>query len=130
MVKPANANSAASAEQTAKAAAYAPKLHIASCKMRRIQAVEAIAETKATIARTEAAFKAAATRRATKREDIKEPPIVVTDMKATKEVADVRKRVAAAKAQCQIELLFFPLHYFHSFRDGLGVKKSNFFFYK
>ena len=27
-------------------------------------------------------------------------------------------------AQCQIELLFFPLHYFHSFRDGLGVKKS------
>jgi hypothetical protein len=33
-------------------------------------------------------------------------------------------------AQCQIELLFFPLHYFHSFRDGLGVKKSNFFFYK
>ena len=33
-------------------------------------------------------------------------------------------------SQCQIELLFFPLHYFHSFRDGLGVKKSNFFFYK
>ena len=33
-------------------------------------------------------------------------------------------------AQCQIELLFFPLHYFHSFRAGLGVKKSNFFFYK
>ena len=27
-------------------------------------------------------------------------------------------------AQCQIGLLFFPLHYFHSFRDGLGVKKS------
>ena len=30
-------------------------------------------------------------------------------------------------SQCQIGLLFFPLHYFHSFRDGLGVKKSNFF---
>ena len=30
--------------------------------------------------------------------------------------------------QCQIGLLFSPLHYFHSFRDGLGVKKSNFFF--
>ena len=29
--------------------------------------------------------------------------------------------------QCQIGLLFFPFHYFHSFRDGLGVKKSNFF---
>ena len=31
-------------------------------------------------------------------------------------------------AQCQIGLLFFPLHYCHSFRDGLGVKKSNFYF--
>ena len=30
--------------------------------------------------------------------------------------------------QCQIGLLFFPLHYFHNFRDGLDVKKSNFFF--
>ena len=29
--------------------------------------------------------------------------------------------------QCRIGLLFFPLHYFHSFRDGLGVKKSNLF---
>ena len=27
-------------------------------------------------------------------------------------------------SQCQIGLLFFPLHYFHSYRDGLGVKKS------
>ena len=30
-------------------------------------------------------------------------------------------------SQCQIGLLFFTLHYFHSFRDDLGVKKSNFF---
>ena len=35
-----------------------------------------------------------------------------------------------ASTQCQIGLLFFPLHYFHSFRDGLGVKKSNFFYKK
>ena len=40
----------------------------------------------------------------------------------------VSKTVLMSMAQCQIGLLFFPLHYFHSFRDGLGVKKSNFFF--
>ena len=33
----------------------------------------------------------------------------------------------ANEAATQIGLLFFPLHYFHSFRDGLGVKKSNLF---
>jgi hypothetical protein len=45
-------------------------------------------------------------------------------------VAKKMSNAYQAKSQCQIELLFFPLHYFHSFRDGLGVKKSNFFFYK
>ena len=35
--------------------------------------------------------------------------------------------ISLVETQCQIGLLFFPFHYFHSFRDGLGVKKSNFF---